>query len=101
MDPIDSMSLNRLLFDLGSRLGSLEGYLYSEEKVEKSYLPGWLNNVDREFRSLPAEVRVEIAPDYLTLLKKVQALLHKLYGAEDVNSAHLQKMIANAETEKA
>ena len=53
----DSMSGNRTLFDLGARLGSLEGYLYAEEKVEKKYLPNWMENIAREFGGLPAEVR--------------------------------------------
>jgi hypothetical protein len=39
MDNFQALSANRLLFDLASRLGSLEGYLYAEEKVDKSYLP--------------------------------------------------------------
>ena len=39
MDRFQSLSPNRLLFDFGSRLGSLEGYLYAEDKVDKSYLP--------------------------------------------------------------
>ena len=30
-------SVHRILFDLGARLGSLEGYLHGEEKVEKKY----------------------------------------------------------------
>ena len=46
------LSANRLLFDLASRLGSLEGYLYAEEKVDKSYLPNWIDNIDHEFEGL-------------------------------------------------
>src|SRR5262245_62708958 len=80
MNELQSLSANRLLFDLASRLGSLEGYLYAEDKVDKSYLPNWIDNIDREFRNLSAEVRNEIQPDYLALLKKVGDLLHKAYG---------------------
>lgn len=94
MDKLDSMSLNRLLFDLGSRLGSLEGYLYSEEGVEKGYLPGWLQNIDREFRTLPAEVKKEIARDYLELLRKVDALLRRAYGDEDADTLQVEGMIS-------
>jgi len=60
MDKFQSLSTNRLLFDLASRLGSLEGYLYAEQKVDKSYLPNWIDNIDHEFKSLSAEVRNEI-----------------------------------------
>ena len=65
MEKWSSLSLSRLLFDLASRLGSLEGYLYSEEKVEKNYLPGWLQNIEHEFQSLPEDVKEDIAPDFL------------------------------------
>lgn len=94
MDKQDSMSPNRLLFDLGSRLGSLEGYLYSEERVEKSYLPGWLRNIERGFRSLPAEVSGEIVQDYLEILKKVHAMLGRVYGEDDADTVQVKGMIA-------
>ena len=94
MDKSDSISLNRLLFNLGSRLGSLEGYLYSEERVEKSYLQGWLQNIDREFGDLPTGVMSEIKPDYLELLKKVHALLRRVYGDKDTDTLQVEEMIA-------
>ena len=89
----DFKSPNQLLFDLAARLGCLEGYLYSEEKVEKKYLQGWLQNIDREFGSLPAQVRNEIVADYLELLRKVQALLQKVYGEEDADTLLVKQMI--------
>lgn len=98
MDPLESLTPNRLLFDLASRLGSLEGYLYSEEKVEKKYLSGWLDNVERIFSSLAAEVRTEIQTDYLELLRKVHALLCRLYGDKDEYSTKLSAMIAKFKT---
>ena len=95
MERFESLSPNRLLFDLASRLGSLEGYLYAEEKVDKSYLPNWLQNIDEEFRSLAVEVRNEIQPDYLSLLKKIRDLLHSAYGDQDANTLKLETMIAS------
>jgi hypothetical protein len=96
MDKFQSLSANRLLFDLAARVGSLEGYLYAEEKVDRSYVPNWLQNVDREFNSLSPQVRDEIRPDYLELLRKVHALLRRLYGDADVNTVKLTAMISNA-----
>jgi hypothetical protein len=95
MERFASLSPNRLLFDLASRLGSLEGYLYAEEKVDNSYLPNWLQNIDQEFRRLAVEVRNEIQPDYLALLKKIRALLHSAYGDQDANTLKLETMIAS------
>ena len=97
MDELQSLSANRLLFDLASRLGSLEGYLYAEEKIDRSYLPNWLMNVSREFNCLSPQVRDEIQPDYLELLRKVGALLQKSYGDQDPNTLKLAAMIAAVE----
>ena len=93
MDNFQALSANRLLFDLASRLGSLEGYLYAEEKIDKSYLPNWIDNIDHEFNSLSAEVRSEIQSDYLALLKKVRDLLHKAYGDQDPNATKIDAVI--------
>lgn len=94
MDKWESLSLNRRLFDLGSRMGSLEGYLYSEEKVEKGYLKGWLENIDREFKHLPTELKDEIRADYLEVLRKVEALLKRNYGDKDEETLRAAAMVS-------
>jgi hypothetical protein len=94
MEKFKSLSANRLLFDLGARLGSLEGYLYAGDKVDKSYLPNWLVNVAAAYASLAPEVRSEIKADYLALLHKVHNLLRDAYGSEDANTIKISAMIA-------
>lgn len=89
----DSMSLSRTLFDLGARLGSLEGYLYAEEKVDKKYLPRWIENIVHEFANLPAEVRGEIAKDYIEIWKKVQALLVRIYGNDNPTTLRVMEIL--------
>ena len=89
----DSMSVNRTLFDFGARLGSLEGYLYAEEEVEKKYLPNWIDNIAREFGSLPAEVRREIAKDYMEVWRKVEALLVRTYGDSDPTTLQVKGIL--------
>lgn len=91
----ESMSLNQTLFDLGARLGSLEGYLYAEEKVEKHYLANWIGNIEREFASLPAQVRQEIAKDYREVLRKTEGLLAKLYGREDTTTLQVKAILSS------
>ena len=93
MEKWQALSTNRRLFDLGSRLGSLEGYLYSEEKVDKSYLKNWLDNIEREFNQLPAGLKQEIEGDYLEILRKVEALLKRLYGDKDADTLQVTRMI--------
>ena len=94
MDKFQSLSPDRLLFDLGSRLGSLEGYLYAGEKVDKKYLPNWLSNVAAAYGFLAPEVRREIHGDYLALLHKVHNLLRAAYGNDDANTVKISAMIA-------
>jgi hypothetical protein len=94
MDRFQSLSSNRLLFDLASRLGSLEGYLYAEEKVDASYFPNWLQNIEREFNCVAPAVQNEIKHEYVELLGKVQDLLRRLYGETDANTAKVAAMIA-------
>ena len=105
MEKFKSLSANLLLFDLGSRLGSLEGYLYAGDKVDKSYLPNWLANVAAAYVCLAPEVRREIHGEYLALLHKVHNLLRDAYGSEDPNTVKISAMIAatargERETEK-
>ena len=87
-------SLYRLVFDLAARVGSLEGYLYVGKAVEAQYLPGWLENIDREFSELTPEVRKEISKDYLEVLRKIAAYLERLYGETDQNARRARAMVA-------
>lgn len=87
-------SLNQVIFDLGARLGSLEGYLYGEERVEKKYLAGWLQNIDNQFSGLPLETQREMAGDYGEVLKKVLALLQKTFGDGDADTVKCKDMTA-------
>ncbi len=93
-DNLRSFTPRRLPFDLAARLGSLEGYLYAEEKVDKKYLPNWLRNIERAHACLPKEVQDEIQSDYLALLHKTHNLLRDAYGREDPNTLKIAAMIA-------
>jgi hypothetical protein len=88
------LSANRLLFDLASRMGSLEGYLYAEDKVDTSYVPDWLQNIEGEFDALSAEVKNEVRADYIKVLEKIHDLLCKAYGEADANTVKVAAMIS-------
>ena len=96
MSERDSISVNRALFNLGARLGSLEGYLYAEEKVGKHYLPGWIENIQREFGGLPDETREGIARDYTEVWRKVEALVVELYGDQDSIALQVKEILKKA-----
>ena len=89
MSPSDA----RKVFDLGARLGSLEGYLYEGKDVEAKYLPGWLDNVEKGFGELPPDVRRSCAAGFYEVLRKVAAYLQKLYGSSDTNAMKATAMV--------
>jgi hypothetical protein len=97
MERFRSLSPNRLLFDLAARMGSLEGYLYAEEKVDPKYLPNWLEHIDEEHKLLGTAVSEELRPDYLALLHKIHDLLLKAHGGQDPNTMKVAAMIAHAD----
>ena len=82
------------VFDLGARVGSLEGYLYVGKDVEARYLPGWLSNIEREFQELPAGARESVAGELLEVLRKVAAYLERLYGKNDANAGKAHSMVS-------
>jgi hypothetical protein len=90
-----SLGARRLLFDLGARLGSLEGYLYAQEKVDRRYLANWLRNIENAYSALPQDVRAEIRGDYLALLHKTHNLLRDAYGSADANTVKIAAMISS------
>jgi hypothetical protein len=48
------------LYDFAAKAGSLEGYVYPKGKVDISYLPGWSDNLIKQYQDLPPEAREEI-----------------------------------------
>ncbi len=87
-------SLYRSIFGLAARVGSLEGYLYVGKDVEAQYLPGWLENINRDFSGLTPGVRREISEDYLEILRKIADYLERLYGETDQNARTAGGMVA-------
>ncbi len=87
-------SIYKSIFGLAARVGSLEGYLYVGKDVETQYLPGWLENINREFSGLTLDVRKDIAEDYLEILRKIADYLERLYGKTDQNARKARGMVA-------
>ena len=56
------------IFLLAAKVGSLEGYLYHRRKVEP--LDNWIDNLSRMYANLSPEVKEEIAPVLLPVLKR-------------------------------
>ena len=81
------------IFDLGARLGSLEGYLYVGKDIDPQYLPGWLGNIEKAFTALPPDARIECTAGFYQVMRKVAAYLEKLYGPADPNTVKAAAMV--------
>ena len=62
--------------------------------MEAQYLPGWLENINRDFSGLTPGVRREISEDYLEILRKIADYLERLYGETDQNARTAGGMVA-------
>ena len=97
MSPTDAKNV----FDLGARVGSLEGYLYVGKDVEANYLPGWLENIERQFHGLTPEVRKVCVEGFYEVMRKVAAYLQHLYGEQDENTRRAKAILADVHRELA
>lgn len=90
------MPVSKALFDLGARIGSLEGYVYEGKTVDVHYLPGWVQNIEKEFLDLPREARSEILSNYREILEKIEESLRAVLPADDPTLAHLHRMVSES-----
>ncbi len=88
--------LYRSVYDLAARVGSLEGHLYVGKDIETGSLPGWLDNIRRQFDALPPDARTAIAKDHGDVLAKVTTYLERLYGSSDPSTSKAREMLAGA-----
>jgi hypothetical protein len=56
------------VFLFAAKAGSLEGYLFQRREVEP--LANWVDNIARMYRELPPEVKKELAPALVPVLKR-------------------------------
>jgi hypothetical protein len=91
----NSMSVSRALFNLGARIGSLEGYIYEGKTVDSHYLPGWISNIEKEFLGLPLEMRNEIHQDYLEIMKKIDKSLAVFLAIDDPTFVRVHQIVSD------
>lgn len=85
------MGIYRKVYDFAAKAGALEGYVYSKEKVDISYLPRWSDHLVEKYLDLPPEVREEfqslcdqtlgrIIQSLLPILEEDHEVIKKLKG---------------------
>lgn len=89
------------VFDFGARVGSLEGYLYVGKDIEAEYLPGWLDNIEKEYDGLAPDVREACTASVFEVMRKVAAYLQRLYGEQDENTRRAKAIVTRLQEERA
>lgn len=79
------MGMYQEVYDFAAKAGALEGYVYPKEKVDLNYLPQWVDNLVKQYRGLPSEVKKEFQGLCNgTLGRAIQSLLPSLGEDHDV-----------------
>ena len=89
------MGLNKDLFNFSAKVGCLEGYLHERKDPDISTLPNWVENIERMYRNLPAEVKGDFLEDYKNILEKILQSSEKILEKEDGVLTKLKNMIAD------
>jgi len=73
------MGIYKEVYDFAAKAGALEGYVFPKERVDLNYLPGWVDNLVNQYRSLPSEVKEEFkGACNNTIGRAIQSLLPSL-----------------------
>ncbi len=89
------MGIYRELYDFASKAGALEGYVYHKDKVEPSYLPGWVEHLVEQYLQLPPEVREDFQPLCDGTLGRAIRSLIPLLGEDHEVIKKLKVMVKN------
>lgn len=81
------------VYEFGAHAGSLEGYVYAWINVDTGYLPGWAENLSKEYRSLAEGVRAEIQPGVDGTLGRAVRTIMPHMGESHVVVENLKGMI--------
>ena len=87
------MELAREIYDFGAHAGSLEGYVYGWINADPEYLPGWSQNLVKEYQALPEKVMAEIQPALDGTLGRAVGTIVRQLGEDHVVVKNLMGMI--------
>jgi hypothetical protein len=82
---VTPLNRQKQLFFFAAKVGSLEGYLYNREKLDK--LDDWVNNIVSLYHALPLQARKDIRDDLSLVLNRILA-----YGAHTLDTRHRTKL---------
>ena len=88
------------VFLFAAKAGALEGYLFERRNVEP--LTNWIDNISQMYHDLSSEVRKELAPVLVPVLKRTLEYGKRVLqpGLEEKLEQMLRESSAGLETEK-
>ena len=77
----------------GVQLGEGTGVAGGAGGVDVSYIPNWVENIERMHRALPEEVKRDFQEEYLKVMRNIRDYCRKLLGPQDPTVKRVEGMI--------
>ena len=87
------MHLYMQLYEFAASAGALEGFVYRRPDVEAGTIDRWVENLEKAFQMLPAEVLTEIQPSLDGTLGRAVNSVKRVLGEEHMLVQKLKSMV--------
>ncbi len=87
------MHLFMQLYEFAASAGALEGFVYRRPDVEAGTIDRWVENLEKAFHRLPAEVLMEIQPSLDGTLGRAVNSVKRILGEEHTLVQKLKSMV--------
>jgi hypothetical protein len=87
------MHLYMQLYEFSASVGALEGFVYRRPEVEAATIGKWVENLEKAYQALPAEVLKEIQPSLDGTLGRAVNSIKKVLGEKHTLVQKLKAMV--------
>ncbi len=87
------MHLYMQLYEFSASVGALEGFVYRRPEVEAATIEKWVENLEKAYKLLPAEVLKEIQPSLDGTLGRAVGSITKALGEKHTLIQRLKTMV--------
>ena len=87
------MHLYLQLYEFSASVGALEGFVYRRPEVEAATIEKWVENLEKAYQLLPAEVLKEIQPSLDGTLGRAVTSITKVLGEKHALVRRLKTMV--------
>jgi hypothetical protein len=87
------MHLYMQIYEFSASVGALEGFVYRRPEVEAATIEKWVENLEKAYQLLPAEVLKEIQPSLDGTLGRAVSSIMKVLGEKHTLVQRLKTMV--------